>query len=307
MCYNNNPLRGILYNKSSKNRGGKMAYKEIIREIESYENKFREAFFIYGEHGKTDAKKRNLEIAKNRKDAATSALFDFCRIYRDKKSPSANEYFEEYCKALEDRKLILENDKEALGDLEGFERIYKRIVNKAMSLEGKDFLKLIKYGNEKRNEHIRRDIKLREKENKQIVNNLTDVVVSNYKKYLEEKRERENRVFHVGTSKEEKEAYNNLITTEEVKYTLIYKAIEDALKSADESILISNELVLYCYERIENFPLEKERYEDDKAYELAQNGYEVYNDAFNKTYGLNSQSKKKLKKKLDSKLKIKGQ
>ena len=59
-----------------------MTYKDIRREIELYEKKENEAFMIYGDNAQTEEKKLLFLKAKNRKDAAIAALFDFCKLYR---------------------------------------------------------------------------------------------------------------------------------------------------------------------------------------------------------------------------------
>ena len=59
-----------------------MTYREIIKEIENYEKKCNSAFQVYGDHKKTKVKRDMFVRAKNEKDIALSAIYDFCDIYR---------------------------------------------------------------------------------------------------------------------------------------------------------------------------------------------------------------------------------
>lgn len=144
-----------------------MTYKEIVKKIEYYEKKHTEAFMIYYDHEVTEAKQRMYDTALNRKNAALSALLDFCRIYRNENKVK---YLEDFYAGLEVIKsqAKAKNEKTKLEDLEEFEAIYKTIIDSAFALEGKDFLKLVKYGEEKEG-NILKKIKKKEKKMKKIL------------------------------------------------------------------------------------------------------------------------------------------
>lgn len=285
-----------------------MTYKEIIKNIEKYEKKCNEAYMIYGDNGQTEFKKMMYLEAKNKMTAALLALYDFCEIYRYGENDSdVKSLLDNYRQNKEPLKISLgKSIKDEIYN-EECTNIYNTILDAALALRGKDFLKFIKYGEEKKRQHIRMHERKIKNQNKRTVNRLVEEVVYNYNKYYSDKQIRKEKTFHVGTPKEEIKAYEDLITKEEVLYTLLYDAINKALKSVDKNVLINKELVMYCFEKVNCFPLEKERYFDEDAYELSQNGYEIYNETFKDTYGLSKKYQIKLNKKIDSKLNLKEQ
>ena len=140
-----------------------------------------------------------------------------------------------------------------------------------------------------------------------IMKNLYYVVTNNYKKYKLDKNKRENRVFHVGTDPDYIKAFENQITEEEIIYTLVLKAINDAFEFIDKNVIISEELSKINFEKIEFLPKERNYYYDDKAYELSSKAYELYNEAFHDAYTLSKKYREKLRKKIDNKLDLKEQ
>lgn len=285
-----------------------MSYKDIIKQIEHYEKKCNEAYMIYGDHGQTEHKKMLYIEAKNKMTAALLALYDFCEIYRyGENDPDVKKLLENYNQNKEPLKISLGRTVNDDKMNEECTKIYNNILDAALTLRGKNYLKLIKYGEEKKRKHDRRRQRELKEQNKKIVNKLVEEVVYNYKKYCRDKQSRKEDFHHVGTSIEEIKAYEEKITKEEVKYNLLYKAIMDALQSSSKNVAINKELVMYCFEKANCFPLEKERYFDEDAYELSQNGYDIYGETFKDTYGLSKEYQKKLNKKIDNKLNLKEQ
>lgn len=285
-----------------------MSYKEIIKRIEYYEKKCNEAYMIYGDNGQTEFKKTMYLEAKNKMTAALLALYDFCEIYRyGENDPDVKKLLENYNQNKEPLKISFGKSINDEIMNEECTEIYNMVLEAALTLRGKDFLKFIKYGEEKKRKHDRRRQRELKEQNRKTVNKLVEEVVYNYNKYYRDKQSRKDDFHHVGTSREEIKAYEELITKEEIMFTLLYKAIMEALKSIDENVTINKELVMYCFEKINCFPLEKERYFDKDAFELSKNGYGIYNETFKDTYGLSKEYQMKLIKKIDSKLDLKEQ
>ena len=280
-----------------------MTYKDIRKVIESYENKCNEAYMVYGDHDQTKEKWQIYLSAKNKKDAALAALYEISRYYR-------------YAKEDEELKLGLMNhldamdeeaestkDKAKQKEKQDFNKVYRFILEEALDLDEKEFLKLMKYGEQKINEHIKKDEKIRNKENTKVVNELVRKVSNNYDKFISDRRSRQQDYFHVGTTKEEMNAHYNLITKEEVMYFLLYNAIEDAIRFENENILLSKELIESAFDRFTLKDKDKSNFYDEDSYELSKNGYKIYKDTFERVYDLSKESKKKLVKRLNNKLK----
>ena len=194
-------------------------------------------------------------------------------------------------------------DKAKKKEKQDFNKVYRFILEEALDLDEKEFLKLMKYGEQKINEHIKKDEKIRNKENTKVVNELVRKVSNNYDKFISDRRSRQQDYFHVGTTKEEMNAHYNLITKEEVMYFLLYNAIEDAIRFENENILLSKELIESAFDRFTLKDKDKSNFYDEDAYELSKNGYKIYKDTFERVYDLSKESKKKLVKRLNNKLK----
>ena len=279
-----------------------MTYKDIRREIELYEKKENEAFMIYGDNAQTEEKKLLFLKAKNRKDAAIAALFDFCKLYRYNNQEEDKEVKKYFLKTVEDYEKA-ESKKEKLDLKEEFNYIYGKTLLSVLSLEGKDKLKLIKFSEEKRRQHLLIDKIKRNRRDSKSINSLVKNVTSNYEKYQSDKKSRKQDYFHVGTSKEDKEAYYNLITKEEVMYFLLLGAIKDAISYKKEKFILNKELILGAFKGF-NMQNEKEdRFFDEDAYFLSRNGFDTYESTFERVYDLSSEYEEKLVKKLNNKIK----
>ena len=175
-----------------------MNFKEIRKKIEYYEKKHNEAFMICFDHDVNEVKAKMLDDAKDNKEYALAAIYDFCFIYR-----YANEK-EEIKEYLDKHISQLENAKEISEDQKRLNRIYLTILNACLSLQGKDRLNLIKYGTQKKAEHERKDSLSQKKENKRVVNELSEKLLSDYKKYKEDKEVKENSIVKYRNNKQVK-------------------------------------------------------------------------------------------------------
>jgi predicted small metal-binding protein len=273
-----------------------MNFKEIRKKIEYYEKKHNEAFMICFDHDVNEVKAKMLDDAKDNKEYALAAIYDFCFIYR-----YANEK-EEIKEYLDKHISQLENAKEISEDQKRLNRIYLTILNACLSLQGKDRLNLIKYGTQKKAEHERKDSLSQKKENKRVVNELSEKLLSDYKKYKEDKEDREQTIFHVGTSNDYRDRYISKLTKEEIEYILIKNAIYDALNAKKGQKNVNNEMIMKYFNGNLKFPEDEERYFDKQAQELSKNAYGVYKNAFENTYNLTDYYAEKLEKKINSKL-----
>lgn len=273
-----------------------MTYREIIKEIEHYEKKCNSAFQVYGDHKKTKNKRDMFVRAKNEKDIALSAIYDFCDIYR---FALEDEFVKE---SLELHLSELRDNEEVDEETAKLNQIYLKILEACLALESKDRLKILKYGAEKKEQHRRKDIKDMVRKNKNIVANLTDRINYDFQKYTSDKKKRENIVFHVGTLQSEIDAFVSKLSIEEVEYNLLINAIKDSLGISSQNILISEGLIKNSFDEINTFPKDSSSYVDDSAFELGANGYETYRNTFIDVYQLDSRYRKRLCKKIDSKL-----
>ena len=280
-----------------------MTYKDIIKKIESYENKCNESYMVYGDNNKTDEKWNSFIEAKNKKDAALAALYEISKYYRYvREDEELKEGLMNHLNTM-DEEAESTKDKAKQKEKQDFNKVYRFILEEALDLDEKEFLKLMKYGEQKINEHIKKDEKIRNKENTKVVNELVRKVSNNYDKFISDRRSRQQDYFHVGTTKEEMNAHYNLITKEEVMYFLLYNAIEDAIRFENENILLSKELIESAFDRFTLKDKDKSNFYDEDAYELSKNGYKIYKDTFERVYDLSKESKKKLVKRLNNKLK----
>ena len=124
-----------------------------------------------------------------------------------------------------------------------------------------------------------------------------------YDHYKEDKRKRENVVFHVGTLQSEIDAFVSKLSLEEVEYNLLISAIKDSLGISTQNVLISEGLIKNSFDEIDVFPKDSSSYVDDSAFELSANGYETYKSTFIDVYQLDSRYKNRLCKKIGGKLK----
>lgn len=274
-----------------------MTYREIIKEIEHYEKKCNSAFQVYGDHKKTKVKRDMFVRAKNEKDIALSAIYDFCDIYR---FALEDEFVKE---SLDLHLSELEDNGEVDEETAKLNQIYLKILEACLALESKDRLRILKYGMEKKEQHRRKDIKDMIRRNKNIVANLTDRINYDFKKYTSDKRKRENVVFHVGTLQSEIDAFVSKLSLEEVEYNLLISAIKDSLGISTQNVLISEGLIKNSFDEIDVFPKDSSSYVDDSAFELSTNGYETYKSTFIDVYQLDSRYKNRLCKKIGGKLK----
>ena len=280
-----------------------MTYKDIRKKIESYENKCNEAYMVYGDHNQTDEKWNSFIEAKNKKDAALAALYEISKYYRYvREDEELKEGLMNHLNTM-DEEAESTKDKAKQKEKQDFNKVYRFILEEALDLDEKEFLKLMKYGEQKINEHIKKDEKIRNKENTKVVNELVRKVSNNYDKFISDRRSRQQDYFHVGTTKEEMNAHYNLITKEEVMYFLLYNAIEDAIRFENENILLSKELIESAFDRFTLKDKDKSNFYDEDSYELSKNGYKIYKDTFERVYDLSKESKKKLVKRLNNKLK----
>lgn len=273
-----------------------MNFKEIRKKIEYYEKKHNEAFMIYFDHDVNEVKAKMLDDAKDNKEYALAAIYDFCFVYR-----YANEK-EEIKEHLDKHINQLENAKEISEDQKRLNKIYLTILNACLSLQGKDRLNLIKYGTQKKAEHERKDSLSQKKENKRVVNELSEKLLSDYKKYKEDKEDREQTIFHVGTSNDYRNRYISKLTKEEIEYILIKNAIYDALNAKKGRENANDEMIMNYFNGNPKFPEDEERYFDEQARELSKNAYGVYKNAFENTYNLTDYYAEKLEKKINNKL-----
>lgn len=181
-------------------------------------------------------------------------------------------------------------------------QIYLTILNSCLSLQGKERLNLIKYGTQKRAEHERKDFLAQKIADKKTVNELSEKLLTDYKKYKEDKEDREQTIFHVGTSSEYKNEYISKLSKEEIEYILIKNAIYNAFEAKEKNELLNKNLIDYYFEKNCKFPLEEKRYLDSAAQELSKNAYDVYKKTFESTYNLTNHYAEKLEKKINSKL-----
>lgn len=280
-----------------------MTYKDIRKKIESYENKCNEAYMVYGDHDQTKEKWQIYLSAKNKKDAALAALYEISKYYRYvREDEELKEGLMNHLNTM-DEEAESTKGKAKQKEKQDFNKVYRFILEEALDLDEKEFLKLMKYGEQKINEHIKKDEKIRNKENTKVVNELVRKVSNNYDKFISDRRSRQQDYFHVGTTKEEMDAHYNLITKEEVMYFLLYNAIEDAIRFENENILLSKELIESAFDRFTLKDKDKSNFYDEDAYELSKNGYKIYKDTFERVYDLSKESKKKLVKRLNNKLK----
>lgn len=273
-----------------------MNFKEIRKKIEYYEKKHNEAFMIYFDHDVNEVKAKMLDDAKDNKEYALAAIYDFCFVYR-----YANEK-EEIKEYLDKHISQLENAKEISEDQKRLNKIYLTILNACLSLQGKDRLNLIKYGTQKKAEHERKDSLAQKKENKRVVNELSEKLLSDYKKYKEDKENRKQTIFHVGTSNEYRNRYISKLTKEEIEYILIKNAIYDALNAKKGQENANDEMIMNYFNGNLKFPEDEERYFDKQAQELSKNAYDVYKNAFENTYNLTGSYAEKLEKKINDRI-----
>lgn len=273
-----------------------MNFKEIRKKIEYYEKKHNEAFMICFDHDVNEVKAKMLDDSKNNKEYALAAIYDFCFVYRyANEKEEIKEYLDKHISELENAKDISEDQKR-------LNQIYLTILNACLSLQGKDRLNLIKYGTQKKEEHKRKDSLSQKKENKRVVNELSEKLLSDYKKYKEDKEDREQTIFHVGTSSEYRNIYISKLTKEEIEYILIKNAIYDAFNAKKGQENVNDEMIMNYFKSNPKFPEDEERYFDKQAQELSKNAYGVYKNAFENTYNLTDHYAEKLEKKINSRL-----
>lgn len=283
-----------------------MTYKAVINNIESYERKFTETYLICGEHGLNETKERQLKATKSRKNAAVLALFDAETLYNEN-DYVYDEFLNEQIKCLEDglnntinvhkRDMTKESLDEAFY-LEEYLRVYKKVFSSIFSLDDDNLKIVIKYANEKKKEHLKSKLK---KEKKTVKKLIGDVNLA-YNKYLEEKRERENTIPHVGVSEEEELFKKSLISKENIKYSLLINAIKDAFNASDSNFSISKELIENNFREIDIISKPKKMYLDGAAIKLSYDGIKLYSDVYSKVYFLTRENKNKLRRKLEKKL-----
>lgn len=271
-----------------KIRGDNMTYKDISKRIEHYEkvhNRYKKAGNV-----------QLFNDSLNDKEYALAAIYDFCRIYRyENEDEQVKETLNDHMEKLEQKDEFSEEQKR-------LNKIYLGILRNCISLEGKERLKIIEYGFQKKKEHQRKDEIKQKRENKKIVEGLSRRVNLDFKTYTHDKKMREEEFFHVGTSEEYRKNYINLLTKDEVEYILLSNAINDSLESKINNILINDEIVKACFKKIAPFPKEKNKYIDDNAYKLSDNGYGLYKDTFTDVYKLDESYRKKLVVKLIDRL-----
>lgn len=279
-----------------------MTYKDIKNTLETYNKKLNEAFMIYGDHEPTNKKWVLFLNAKNKRDAAFAALFDFCMVYKNR-STSENKMLENGCdEAISHYDAVVENGG-VPSEKEEFDYVYGSVLKNALQLKGKDFTRLIKYGDKKRLKHLSNDMVKRRKREEKDIKDLLNRMVYTYNKYVSDKSEREAFCFHVGTSKEQISAYRDLITKEEVMYMILSLAIHDAIDSKDNNFNLNKTLVESLYENFEIQNEAKVRFFDEDAYVLSRNGFLPYESTFEMVYDLSNESKKKLVKSINKKIK----
>ena len=86
-----------------------MNFKEIRKKIEYYEKKHNEAFMICFDHDVNEVKAKMLDDAKDNKEYALAAIYDFCFIYRyANEKEEIKEYLDKHISQLENAKEISE-------------------------------------------------------------------------------------------------------------------------------------------------------------------------------------------------------
>ncbi len=277
-----------------------MTYKDIKSEIETYERKQNEAFLIYGDN---EQEKKELYLrAKNKKDAALAALFDFCMVYR-RGSTSEIEELKKGCMESIKNYEVKANNENIPSINDEFSYVYEKILYAALSLEKKEHLLLVKYGEEKRKQHLLRDKINRNKRDNKSVEEILSRVIYNYNKCMSDKKTREEDFFHVGTSKEYMQSYYDLITKEEVMYTIILAAIHDAIDSKKSNFVLSKELIENFYKNFKMQQEQRKRFFDEDAYILSRSGFSSYKNVFETVYDLSRKYEQRLVKKISNKIK----
>lgn len=285
-----------------------MTYKEIKDKIEKYGEDRRTAFFINGEHTITESKKRMLNEARNKENVALSALFSAYGLLQSDTQVNSgiiNESVNTFNTLLGNDDFLERNfdleSKTKSKDINEFKKIYSNVFRGIFELNEKDIKKMIRYIEKKLALFSNSYMQNKKNSDIRVVNDLVDKINENYYLFNKERLKRENTVHHVGTPIDVINAYEALITKEEIIYNLLINAVKDAL-DVEVSDGVVEEAILQSFANMEVYPDDRELYFDDKAYNLSQNTFDSYEKTYKSVFLLSKKYKSMLSKSLKNHL-----
>lgn len=287
-----------------------MTYKKIKKDFDGYESYANTTFQERGEgKGSNYTKDRKYLNALNKRDAAFAALFDIYNWYKnevtitnEKKQEWLNNFeqmLEEQIDSLE-KKVKTRRILEKIENLKIIKNVYSKTFKKILSLNNEEFSKLMTYAEKKLNVLNKIYTKSKTLKDKEIVNELTNDINTNYYMFKQDEARRKNRVHHVGTSLEYIKAYEAKITKEKIKYDLLLNGVKDGLNASCDDV--SKEAILEAFSRLESYPDDEVFYADEEAYDLSQNTFGLYDKTYKQVFVLSKAAKNKLRKNLKNKL-----
>lgn len=266
-----------------------MTCKEIIKKIKNVEKEYKTAWYINGEHSSTQNKREMLELTLASYNAVLTALYDFIFFYNN-----------DFSMKKVDEHLALFKDDSKSKDLsekdKTFNEAYEEFFEDLRMLHSKEIQKLNIYIDKLNKRTIKRSSNVLLKKQDEITNEIISIINDLYIKIQNEKKFRKNKIFHVGTTKEEIDDYINEILPEEVELCLYIQAVKDGLNEGCGKVVSISDTEDFNLDKVES--LRKSKYFD----EFDTKSVEIYRNTFNNIIGLSKTYKAKISKKLNDKL-----
>lgn len=283
-----------------------MTYKKIIDMIDNYENEYKTAFYINGDHASNTSKKKLLLDKHNDYLASLAALFDFVAF--DKAGVIHENFIKDYFMTfntdftnkiepllndiknnkLSNKKLQKLND-EMQRHL-SYEMVYCKVFLSLVELSDKKMDKIYKYADKKRNMLVKNEEQEKVLDDNMFVSTIYSELKKYYKEYNLALHEQINRKEHGGKNFD---MFIERRRNASIMYSLLLSAINDAVDAKENNIGNKEETVNNYFDGfLDSNPIDQ-KYCDLDELKL------TYKNTFNKTYLLSKRATDKLNKKIN--------
>lgn len=283
-----------------------MTYKKIIDMIDNYEDEYKTAFYINGDHASNASKKKLLLDKHNDYLASLAALFDF--IAFEKAGVMHENFIKDYFMTfnadftnkiepmlndiknnkLNNKKIQKLNDE--MQRYLSYEKVYCNVFLSLLELRDKKMDKIYKYADKKRNMLVKNEEKEKIFDDNTFISKTYSKLRKYYKEYNLALHEQINRKEHGGNN------FDMFIERQKnasIMYNLLLSAINDAIDARENNIGNKEEAVNNYFDEFLNSNSIDEKYCDSDELKL------TYQDTFNKTYLLSKNATDKLNKKIN--------